>query len=78
MPEPSLHALDEFVPLAEDFIAACEAGSPHYNEGFIRERLAGIYLARDDEEASTVSAARALALAREAKEPQALAPALGC
>ncbi|MDQ3382044.1 MAG: AAA family ATPase [Actinomycetota bacterium] len=69
---------DEFVPLAEEFIAACEAGSPHYNEGFIREHLADIYLARDDGEAATAAAARALALAREAKEPQALAPALGC
>ena len=65
---------DEFLQLAEEFLA----GSPHYNEGFIREHLADIYVARDDLEAAADEAARALALAREAKEPQALQPALGC
>jgi class 3 adenylate cyclase/tetratricopeptide (TPR) repeat protein len=68
---------DEFVPAADAFIAACEAGSPHYNEGFIRERLADIHVARDDPEAAALQATRALELARQAKEPQALQPALG-
>jgi class 3 adenylate cyclase len=65
---------DEFRRLAEGFLA----GAPHYNEGFIREQLADIHLARDDNDAAAVEAARALTLAREAKEPQALQPALAC
>jgi predicted ATPase/class 3 adenylate cyclase len=69
---------DEFLPAANAFIAACEAGSPHYNEGFIRERLADIHVARDDPEAAALQGGRALELARQAKEPQALQPALGC
>jgi len=69
---------EEFLTEARRFIAACEAGSPHYNEGFIRERLADVHLARDDLNAAATEAARALELAREAKEPQALQPALAC
>ncbi len=69
---------DEFEAEAREFLAACEAGSPHYNEGFVRERLADIRVARDDLETAAPLAARALELARQAKEPQALQPALGC
>jgi class 3 adenylate cyclase len=73
-----LGSWDEFEAEARDFLAACEAGSPHYNEGFVRERLADIRVARNDVEAAAPLAARALELARQAKEPQALQPALGC
>ena len=67
---------DEFLGSAEEFLAACEAGAPSYNEVYVRDRLAEIYLARDDSDAAKPEAARALALAREIKEPQALQPAL--
>ncbi|MGH3133634.1 MAG: hypothetical protein ACRDNY_07830, partial [Gaiellaceae bacterium] len=67
---------DEFRPAADEFIAACEAGSPHYAESYVRERRADILLARDDPGSAAADAARALELAREAKDPQALQPAL--
>ena len=69
---------DEFLARAQEFVAACEAGAPNYNEVYVRDRLAEISLARNDDEAATREANRALALAREAKEPQSLQPALGC
>ena len=68
---------DEFVHAAAEFIAACEAGSPNYNEQYVHVDLAELYLARDDVDAAVAAAARALGLAREANEPQALQPALG-
>ena len=67
---------DDFLASADEFIAACEAGSPHYAESYARERRADVLLARDDPERAAVDAARALELAREAKEPQTLQPAL--
>jgi class 3 adenylate cyclase/tetratricopeptide (TPR) repeat protein len=69
---------DEFETEAHAFLAACEVGEPHYNEGFVRERLADVHLARDDPEAAALLAERALELAWQATEPQALQPALGC
>jgi predicted ATPase/class 3 adenylate cyclase len=69
---------DEFLASAGQFLAACEAGSPNYNEVYVRDRLAELHIARDNEEAAGPEAARALALAREIKEPQALQPALSC
>ena len=67
---------DDFVREANEFIAACEAGSPHYAEGYARERRADVWLARDDPESAAPDAARALELARQVKEPQSLQPAL--
>jgi class 3 adenylate cyclase/tetratricopeptide (TPR) repeat protein len=67
---------DDFLNAANKFIAACEAGSPHYAESYARERRADLLLARDDPQSAAVDAARALELAREAKEPQTLQPAL--
>jgi class 3 adenylate cyclase/tetratricopeptide (TPR) repeat protein len=69
---------DEFVASAGQFLAACEEGSPNYNEVYVRDRLAEIHIARNNEEAAGPEAARALALAREIMEPQALQPALSC
>jgi tetratricopeptide (TPR) repeat protein len=69
---------DEFKARAGHYLAACEAGSPNYNEVYVRDRLAELYVARDDEVAAGPEAARALALAREIKEPQSLQPALSC
>jgi len=67
---------DDFVRAADEFIAACEAGSPHYAESYARERRADVFVARDDPASAAVDAARALELARQAKDPQALLPAL--
>jgi tetratricopeptide (TPR) repeat protein len=67
---------DAFLVGANEFIAACEAGLPNYNESYARERRAAVLMARDDPEAAATDAARALELAREAKDPQALQPAL--
>jgi hypothetical protein len=67
---------DDFLRAADEFIAACEAGSPHYAESYARERRADLRIARDDPESAAVDAARALELARQAKDPQALQPAL--
>jgi predicted ATPase/class 3 adenylate cyclase len=69
---------DAFLADAGEFLAACEAGSPNYNEVYVRGRLADLHIARDNGEAAGREAARALALAREIKEPQALQPALSC
>jgi class 3 adenylate cyclase/tetratricopeptide (TPR) repeat protein len=67
---------DDFLLAAEEFIAACEAGSPNYNEQFVQGDLSELHLARDDMESAATAAARSLALAREARDPQALQPAL--
>jgi tetratricopeptide (TPR) repeat protein len=69
---------DEFLAEAVEFLEACEAGAPNYNEVYVRDRLAQLHVARDNAEAAEPEAARALALAREIKEPQALQPALAC
>ena len=69
---------DEFLASAGQFLAACEAGSPNYNEVYVRDRLTELHIARDNTQAAVPEAARALALGREIKEPQALQPALSC
>jgi tetratricopeptide (TPR) repeat protein len=69
---------DEFLAGAREFLAACEAGSPNYGELFVRDRLVELHIARDNDEAARPEAVRALAMAREIKEPQALQPALAC
>ncbi len=69
---------DEFLASAGQFLAACEAGSPNYNEVYVRDRLAELHIARGNAEAAGPEAARALARAQQIKEPQALQPALAC
>jgi hypothetical protein len=68
---------DEFLRDAGEFIAACEAGSPHYAESYVRECRANVLVARDDAETAAAEAARALELARQSNEPQTVQPALG-
>ena len=75
-PEYDCGRWDEGLRAAEAFIAECEAGSPHYLEGLAHEIRAEILLARDDVEGAAAAAARAVELARVAKDPQALMPAL--
>ncbi|HUF00849.1 MAG TPA: AAA family ATPase [Gaiellaceae bacterium] len=67
---------DEFLERVAAFLIKWEAGAPSYNEVYIRDRLAEIYVARDRGDDAIPEAAHALALAREIKEPQALQPAL--
>jgi class 3 adenylate cyclase/tetratricopeptide (TPR) repeat protein len=68
---------DEAVELTERFIAECEAGSPHYLEGSRLENRAEMRLARGDVDGALADFRRALALAREAGDPQELMPRLG-
>ena len=67
---------DEALRVADEFIAECEAGSPHYLEHSVRRRRAMIRAARNDVEEALVDVRRAVAVARDAKDPQALLPAL--
>ena len=64
---------DDFMRAADEFIAACEAGSL-FAESYTRERRADVLLARDELERAALDAARALELARPAKDPRALQP----
>jgi class 3 adenylate cyclase len=66
---------DEALAEAERFIAECET-SPHYLEGSVRRVRAAVRLARGDPDGAREDDARALTLAREAKDPQVLVPAL--
>jgi tetratricopeptide (TPR) repeat protein len=67
---------DEALVGADAFIAECETGSPHYLETAAREARGLIRLACGDREGALTDVRRALALAREAKDPQALMPML--
>ena len=76
-----LHAFDrgvwdDFLVHAEEFLVTYEAGAPSYNEVWVRENLAYLYLARSRDDRAISEAARSLGLAREIKDPQALQPAL--
>jgi class 3 adenylate cyclase/tetratricopeptide (TPR) repeat protein len=68
---------DEAIELADEFIAECEAGSPHVLEGATRLARACIELARGRRDAAIPQFNRALELARETRnDPQELVPAL--
>jgi len=68
---------DEALRTAEEFLAEVEAGSPHYMEGACRVVRAYIRLARDQVDGALADGARAVEVAREAKDPQVLQPSLG-
>jgi class 3 adenylate cyclase/tetratricopeptide (TPR) repeat protein len=61
---------------ADEFISECEAGSPHYMEAAMRDTRGLIRLARGDAEGALSDLRRALALARDAKDPQVLGTTL--
>ena len=63
---------DDCVRHADEFVAECEAGSPHYLEADVRQRRAIVRLAQDDVCGAESDAARALELVREVKDPQLL------
>jgi DNA-binding SARP family transcriptional activator len=65
---------DEALPGADEFIAECERGNPHYQEHLIRRIRAAIRHARGDRKRALEDAQRAIDHAREANDPQALSP----
>jgi tetratricopeptide (TPR) repeat protein len=67
---------DESLAIADEFIAAGEAGSPHYMECAARHHRAAILLARDHSEEALAQAGASIELARRIRDPQALQPAL--
>jgi class 3 adenylate cyclase/tetratricopeptide (TPR) repeat protein len=67
---------DLAMPLADEFIAECEAGSPHYMELGCRLARGRIRLARGDLAGAGEDADRQLALAREAGDLQVVQPAI--
>jgi len=66
---------DEALAGADRFLEAT-AGSRNYLESAVREARAQVYLGRGELEQALADSERSLALAREAKDPQLLAPAL--
>src|SRR5262249_38296178 len=62
--------------LAEEFIAECEAGSPHYQESSVRSVRAHHRLGRGDSDGAPADAELGPALAREVPAPQSTGPAL--
>jgi class 3 adenylate cyclase/tetratricopeptide (TPR) repeat protein len=67
---------NEALAQADEFIAECEAGRPHYQETALRQSRAFARVARGDSEGAIADIERALAIARAAGDPQALNPAL--
>jgi len=67
---------DEAVRRADAVIAEVEAGTPNFMEGYCRAMRGRMRLARADVPGALDDAARALAFARAAEDPQMLYPAL--
>jgi class 3 adenylate cyclase/tetratricopeptide (TPR) repeat protein len=65
---------DIALPHIEEFVAACEAGEPHYHEGGMRLRRGVIRLARDDLEGALDDIRKASVLAKRARDPQQRVP----
>jgi predicted ATPase/class 3 adenylate cyclase len=63
---------DEALRLADEFIAVCEAGRPHYQEANVRAARAWIRLGRDNATGAITDIEHAVTLARAAKDPQLL------
>jgi class 3 adenylate cyclase/tetratricopeptide (TPR) repeat protein len=66
----------ECLALADDFIAAAEAGSGHIMEFGARAHRAMVLLARDHREEALADARASVELARRIRDPQAIEPAL--
>jgi hypothetical protein len=62
------------LPAADEFIADCEDGSPHYLEGPVRESRGYMRVARGEVELGLEDVRRALTLARDADDPQSVLP----
>jgi class 3 adenylate cyclase/tetratricopeptide (TPR) repeat protein len=68
---------EEALKMADEFIAEVEVGSAHYMESACRFVRAWIRLARGRVDEALTDGARAVEVARDAKDPQALHPTLG-
>jgi class 3 adenylate cyclase/tetratricopeptide (TPR) repeat protein len=68
--EYTLGSWDDCSRHADEFVAECEAGSPHYLDSEVRQRRASVRFARGDVVGATADSARALELVREVKDPQ--------
>ena len=68
---------DEALPLIDAFIAECEAGRRHYHEAMTRLCRAWARFVRDDVDGATADLERGVAVARAAKDPQALFGVVG-
>jgi class 3 adenylate cyclase/tetratricopeptide (TPR) repeat protein len=64
----------EALAASDQFIAECEAGSPHTLEGSVRETRGYMRVARGEVEPGLEDVRRALALARDADDPQSAFP----
>ena len=67
---------DKCAPAADEFLAESAALGPHYMDAWIRSCRSWIRLARGDTEAALADQRESLISARQAKDPQALFPAL--
>jgi class 3 adenylate cyclase/tetratricopeptide (TPR) repeat protein len=65
---------DEFLPEADRFIAACEAGDRHYAEAYLRIDRASLRFARADVDGALEDLWKAVDRARDAGDPQAYVP----
>jgi tetratricopeptide (TPR) repeat protein len=63
---------DDVSRLMDEFIAECEAGSPHYTEATVRRERARIREARGDRAGALADFERAVSLARHTEDPQEL------
>ena len=61
---------------ADEFVAECESGSPHYLEPYTRWLRARIRLARDNVSGAESDAGTALELVQDVKDPQIVDPVL--
>jgi class 3 adenylate cyclase/tetratricopeptide (TPR) repeat protein len=68
---------DHAVATVDELLAGIESGTPHYLEPDLRSTRAVVRHARGDTAGAIADAERALAAARETKDPQTLVPALG-
>jgi predicted ATPase/class 3 adenylate cyclase len=67
---------DEALRHADEWIEECEAGSPHYHESEYRYVRSLIRLAQGEIASALDDSQKSVAVARRAKDPQALSPAL--
>ncbi len=65
---------DEALPGIDEFLAACEAGEPHYHEGGMRLRRAAVRLARNDVDGALDDLRKVVPLALSAGDPQQRVP----